>query len=119
LGDYAAAPLTSGGGAQEVTGREAEDEGRIPRTVEAELREELVGAAAVGDVVQVLGFVKVLHADAAAGEGTLAGGRRWRLMALCLHALQLSRTHGTPSTERAGLCHLPQVMALCRSKDQG
>jgi DNA helicase MCM8 len=54
---------------QEVTGREAEDAGRIPRTVEAELREQLVDAAAVGDIVRVLGFVKVLNADAAAGEG--------------------------------------------------
>jgi DNA replicative helicase MCM subunit Mcm2 (Cdc46/Mcm family) len=54
---------------QEVTGREAEDEGRIPRTLEAELRGELVDGAAVGDVVRVLGCVKVLNADAAAGEG--------------------------------------------------
>ena len=54
---------------QEVTGREAEDEGRIPRTLDAELRGELADGAAVGDIVRVLGFVKVLNADAAAGEG--------------------------------------------------
>lgn len=52
---------------QEVTGSDVEEEGRIPRTVEAELTGDLVDAAAVGDVVRVLGFVKVLNADAAAG----------------------------------------------------
>ena len=40
-----------------------QEEGRVPRTIEVELTGGLVDAAAAGDAVTVLGWVKVLATD--------------------------------------------------------
>ncbi len=53
--------------AQELAGADAGDEGRVPRTLEVELREDLVDCCAAGDVVTVVGLVRVLDASADAG----------------------------------------------------
>ncbi len=52
---------------QELAGADAGDEGRVPRTLEVELREDLVDCCAAGDVVTVVGLVRVLEASADAG----------------------------------------------------
>lgn len=39
------------------------DAGRVPRTIECELTDELVDAGVPGDVVTVSGIVKVLNPD--------------------------------------------------------
>lgn len=56
---------------QELLGSDAQQQGRVPRTVEVELKQDLVSSCVVGDVVTVLGLVKVL----ATGE---SGGRAGR-----------------------------------------
>jgi DNA helicase MCM8 len=43
------------------------ESGRVPRTVECELTEDLVDSCVPGDVVTVTGIVKVISVDAAAG----------------------------------------------------
>ncbi len=64
-----------------MSGAAAEDEGRIPRTIAVELTADLVDAASVGDIVRVLGFVKVLNADVTAGPSAQKIGHRglWNL----------------------------------------
>ncbi|KAK3445343.1 hypothetical protein EUGRSUZ_A01177 [Eucalyptus grandis] len=46
---------------QELLKSESHEEGRVPRTVECELTEDLVGACIPGDVVTVTGYVKVIN----------------------------------------------------------
>lgn len=46
---------------QELLKSEHHEEGRVPRTVECELTEDLVDACIPGDVVTVTGFVKVIN----------------------------------------------------------
>ena len=58
---------------QEQGGPAQEEGGRMPRTLEVEMQGGLVDAAAVGDVVRVLGLVRVLNADAAAGASASPG----------------------------------------------
>ena len=43
------------------------DEGRVPRTIEIDLTRDLVGCCRAGDIVTVLGIVKVMNA-AEAGQ---------------------------------------------------
>ena len=43
------------------------DEGRMPRTIEIEITHDLVGSCRAGDVVTVLGLVKVMNAEAEGG----------------------------------------------------
>ena len=50
-----------------MAGADAGDEGRVPRTVDVELREDLVDCCAAGEVVTVVGLVRVL--DTAADPG--------------------------------------------------
>jgi DNA helicase MCM8 len=46
------------------------DAGRVPRTVEVELSEDLVDSCVPGDVVTIGGIVKAIETDVAAGRGT-------------------------------------------------
>jgi DNA helicase MCM8 len=52
------------------------DSGRVPRTVECELTEDLVGSCVPGDIVTVTGVVKIITVEAAAGKEREGGGRR-------------------------------------------
>ena len=72
-----------GGGGEQQQGRggssdrlcEALDgEGRVPRSVEVDLREDLAGKVAPGDEVTVVGIVKAVDADEAARNGISGGG---------------------------------------------
>ena len=65
--------------AQEV---DESQESRVPRNVEVELLDDLVGCCSAGDEVSVLGFVRVLNTDASGGK------RRWLLSRLGCQARQ-------------------------------
>lgn len=52
---------------QELSNADKEDAGGVPRTLEVELRGDLVDCCSAGDVVTVLGLVKVVTADSRKG----------------------------------------------------
>lgn len=56
---------------QEVVAFEGQEEGRIPRTVDCELTEDLVDTCVPGDVVTICGIVKVINTDLDMGGGEL------------------------------------------------
>lgn len=56
---------------QEILHSTGHEEGRIPRTVECELTEDLVDACVPADVVTVCGIVKTFNTDADAGSFTM------------------------------------------------
>eukprot|EP00873_Tetraselmis_striata_P017384 jgi/Tetstr1/437648/TSEL_026315.t1 len=58
---------------QEVVGADRSDNGRVPRSVEVELRGDLVDSCSAGDVVTVMAVVKVMNAQASKGGG--GGGK--------------------------------------------
>ncbi|XP_057865260.1 probable DNA helicase MCM8 isoform X2 [Cryptomeria japonica] len=58
---------------QELLQAENHEEGRMPRTVECELTEDLVDACIPGDVVTVCGIVKVINTDIDVGGGKSKG----------------------------------------------
>lgn len=60
------APVVSG--MQELSQADKEEIGRVPRTLEIELTRDLVDSCSAGDVVTVLGIIKVLSTDAEAGN---------------------------------------------------
>lgn len=60
---------------QELSQADKEEVGRVPRTLEVELTRDLVDSCSAGDVVTVLGIVKVLSTDAEAGMSLPAAGR--------------------------------------------
>lgn len=47
---------------------DASDEGRVPRTIEIDLTRDLVSTCRAGDVVTVLGIVKVMNAASDPGN---------------------------------------------------
>lgn len=53
---------------QEVLGADKSAVGSVPRCVEVELRDSLVDSCMVGDVITVLGHVKVLATGEDLGE---------------------------------------------------
>lgn len=58
---------------QELLGADQQQQGKVPRSVEVELREDLVAGCVVGDVITVLGLVKVLATGDAKPAGPAAG----------------------------------------------
>lgn len=48
-----------------------QDSGRVPRTIECELSEELVDSGVPGDVITVCGVVKVVSTEIEKGEHLL------------------------------------------------
>ncbi|KAF6258257.1 MCM2/3/5 family-domain-containing protein [Scenedesmus sp. NREL 46B-D3] len=54
---------------QELLGADQQQQGKVPRSVEVELKQDLVGSCVVGDVVAVLGLVKVLATGDAKPSG--------------------------------------------------
>lgn len=52
---------------QELNNADKKEEARVPRTLEVELTEDLVDSCTAGDVVTVLGLVKVLSTDTRPG----------------------------------------------------
>ncbi|KAI9100394.1 DNA replication licensing factor MCM8 [Phlyctochytrium arcticum] len=70
------------------------DSGRIPRTVECELTEDLVDLVVPGDVVCVSGVVKVLASDEEKGKG-----RATQMYSLYIAANSLVKASGVSSSE--------------------
>lgn len=56
---------------QELQKSEDHEEGRMPRTVECELAEDLVDACIPGDVVTVTGIIRVINNYMDVGGGTI------------------------------------------------
>ena len=57
---------------QELQNAHKGSEGQVPRSVEVELRGDLVDGCTAGDVVTVVGLVKVINTEAEAGAGSRA-----------------------------------------------
>lgn len=53
---------------QELQDAHKGSEGQVPRSIEVELRGDLVDACTAGDVVTVVGLVKVINTEAEAGK---------------------------------------------------
>ena len=60
-----------------------DDAGRVPRTVECELTEDLVDSCVPGDVVTIGGVVKAIETDVAAGKGTARAKQLYLLYIDC------------------------------------
>lgn len=56
---------------QELASADNHEEGRVPRTIECELTEDLVDCCIPGEIVTVTGIVKVLNNSMDVGGGTL------------------------------------------------
>lgn len=69
--------------AQELAGADAGDEGRVPRTLDVELREDLVDTCAAGEVVTVVGLVRVIDASTDAGTRCSDANDAWTCWHLC------------------------------------
>eukprot|EP00775_Hariotina_reticulata_P012205 gene12205-12342_t len=54
---------------QELLGADQQQQGKVPRSVEVELQQDLAGSCVVGDVVSVLGLVKVLASGDSKPQG--------------------------------------------------
>lgn len=52
---------------QELQNAHKDSEGQVPRTVEVELREDLVDSCTAGDIVTVVGIVKALNTETVPG----------------------------------------------------
>ncbi|GMH34114.1 hypothetical protein BSKO_01948 [Bryopsis sp. KO-2023] len=83
---------------QEILGADKQEEGRIPRTVEVELTNDLVDCCVAGDVVTVLGLVKVINTEANGG-GKLSRGSK---QSDCLFLLYLEAISVMNRRERKG-----------------
>lgn len=53
-----------------------QDEGRIPRTVEIEMKSDLVNCCTAGDVVTVIGLVNVIDAEAGGSGKSYKSGKQ-------------------------------------------
>ncbi|XP_039837931.1 probable DNA helicase MCM8 isoform X6 [Panicum virgatum] len=75
---------------QELASAEGHGEGRVPRTVECELTEDLVDCCIPGEIVTVTGIVKVLNNYMDVGGGTgKSKGRNQGLYYLYLEAISV------------------------------
>ncbi|KAI8465449.1 MAG: MCM2/3/5 family-domain-containing protein [Monoraphidium minutum] len=75
---------------QELLGSDVQQQGRVPRTVEVELKQDLVSSCVVGDVVTVLGLVKVL-ATGDQGKGR-QGQQQQSIFLLYLDAVSVANS---------------------------
>ena len=66
---------------QEVSSNTSQEEGEVPRTLEVELLRDLVDCCVAGDLVTVLGLVKVICTEAAAGVLSSRPGGQCEVMA--------------------------------------
>ncbi|GER28680.1 DNA replication licensing factor MCM8 [Striga asiatica] len=76
---------------QELLKSEHHEEGRVPRTVECELTEDLVDACIPGDVVTVSGFIRVINNYMDIGGGK-SKGKNQALYYLYLEAVSVTNT---------------------------
>ncbi|DBA93068.1 TPA: DNA replication licensing factor mcm8, variant 3 [Trebouxia sp. C0005] len=80
---------------QELSQADKEEAGRVPRTLEVELTRDLVDSCSAGDLVTVLGIVKVLSTDAeAGGKGSKGTAGKRSLFLLYLDAVSVVNQRG-------------------------
>ncbi|CAD7699627.1 unnamed protein product [Ostreobium quekettii] len=99
---------------QEVRNRDKHDEeGQIPRTVEVELAEDLVDSCIAGDIVTVVGKVKVINTEPHTAGAKAKGGQRAHcLFLLYIEAVSITNARGQ------GARQLPDVAAPFRACTQ-
>ncbi|KAG7027994.1 putative DNA helicase MCM8, partial [Cucurbita argyrosperma subsp. argyrosperma] len=83
---------------QELTKSDDHEEGRVPRTVECELTEDLVDACIPGDVVTVTGIIKVINNYMDIGGGK-SKGKSQGLYYLYLEAVSIKNSKSQSSPE--------------------
>ncbi|KAL5711249.1 DNA helicase [Ranunculus cassubicifolius] len=83
---------------QELLKSENHEEGRVPRTVECELTEDLVDACIPGDVVTVTGIVKMINNYMDVGGGK-SKNKHQGLYYLYLEAVSIKNTKSQSTTE--------------------
>jgi DNA replicative helicase MCM subunit Mcm2 (Cdc46/Mcm family) len=69
---------------QELSNADKEDTGGVPRTLEVELKGDLVDCCSAGDVITVLGLVKVVSSEPRKGGHPLHAKALQLLHASCL-----------------------------------
>ncbi|CAM6118553.1 unnamed protein product [Calypogeia fissa] len=79
---------------QEILSPNEHEDGRMPRTVECELSEDLVDACVTADVVTVCGFVKVINTDIDSGGGK-AKSKNDGLLYLYIEAISIVNSKNT------------------------
>ncbi|OWF54901.1 DNA helicase MCM8-like [Mizuhopecten yessoensis] len=83
---------------QEIMGDTQKETGRIPRTIDCELTQDLVDSAVPGDIVTVSGVVKVNSVDEGRGRN-----KDKCMFLLYLQANSVNNTKGNKSGDTAGL----------------
>jgi hypothetical protein len=83
------------------------DAGRVPRTLEVELAEDLVDGVVPGDVVTVAGVVKAMEVEVAAGKG--AGAASKSLFVLYMDARSVSTQKVADKAAAAGVAAGPRA----------
>uniref|UniRef100_A0ACD5T9M3 Uncharacterized protein n=1 Tax=Avena sativa TaxID=4498 RepID=A0ACD5T9M3_AVESA len=86
---------------QELASAENREEGRVPRTIECELTEDLVDCCIPGEVVTVTGIVKVLNNYMDVGGGK-SKSRNQGLYYLYLEAISIRNSKGHAVSENSG-----------------
>ncbi|KAG8085875.1 hypothetical protein GUJ93_ZPchr0010g9372 [Zizania palustris] len=76
---------------QEISSSEGHEEGRVPRTIECELTEDLVDCCIPGEIVTITGIVKVLNNYMDVGGGK-SKGKNQGLYYLYLEAISVRNT---------------------------
>uniref|UniRef100_A0ACD5TFY3 Uncharacterized protein n=1 Tax=Avena sativa TaxID=4498 RepID=A0ACD5TFY3_AVESA len=86
---------------QELASAENREEGRVPRTIECELTEDLVDCCIPGEVVTVTGIVKVLNNYMDVGGGK-SKSKNQGLYYLYLEAISIRNSKGHAVSENSG-----------------
>ncbi|KAH8937600.1 hypothetical protein BDL97_16G036800 [Sphagnum fallax] len=77
---------------QEISNLDGHEEGRLPRTVECELTEDLVNACIPGDIVTVCGIVEIINPSTDVGSGGGKSKGKQSLYHLYLEAVSITNT---------------------------
>jgi DNA helicase MCM8 len=93
---------------------ESTEPGRIPRTVEVELRGDLVDTCVPGDVITVAGQVKTISTEALSGRRAARDGKHQSLYLLYIQANSVANRR---AAERAADAELEQVEELIAGGD--
>ncbi|CAD6271896.1 unnamed protein product [Miscanthus lutarioriparius] len=101
---------------QELASADNHEEGRVPRTVECELTEDLVDCCIPGEIVTVTGIVKVLnnYMDVGGGKSRISNQGLYYLYLEAV-SVRKSKSHAVSDKEiqASGICHFQS----CTEKD--
>ncbi|XP_078446733.1 minichromosome maintenance 8 [Wolffia australiana] len=106
---------------QEISKSGSHEEGRVPRTVECELTEDLVDSCIPGDIVTVMGIIKVINTYMDVGGGK-SKNKNQGLYYLYLEAVSVrnSKSQSTTevqSSERDNMERMPFDLCSFSNKD--